>query len=92
MARKSRHLLSLVILAFSVSALYGQSPQQIIQQTVDSERAADQSDHSNWIYLEESDKPKEHIVQWVAATQRGNVERILEKDAQEISEPQSEIT
>jgi hypothetical protein len=88
MARKSRHLLSLVILAFSVSALYGQSPQQIIQQTVDSERAADQSDHSNWIYLEESDKPKEHIVQWVAATQRGNVERILEKDAQEISEPQ----
>ena len=23
---------------------------------------ADQNDHSNWIYLEESDKPKEHIL------------------------------
>jgi hypothetical protein len=88
MARKSRLLFSLVVLAFSVSPLRGQSPQQIIQQAVDGERVADQSDHSNWIYLEESDKPKEHIVQWVASTQRGSVERILEKDAQEIPEPQ----
>jgi hypothetical protein len=88
MARKSKHLFALVMLAFSVCALRGQIPQQIIQQAVDSERAADQNDHSNWIYLEESDKPKEHIVQWVAATQRGNVERILQKDAQEIPQPE----
>jgi hypothetical protein len=67
--------------------LHAQTPQQIIQQAVDSERAADANDRSNWIYLEESDKPKEHIVQWVAATQRGNVERVLENDAQEIPEP-----
>jgi hypothetical protein len=88
MDRRSRHLFALVLLAFSASALRGQSPQQIIQQAVDSERAADQNDHSNWVYLEENDKPKQHIVQWVAATQRGNVERILEKDARQIPEPE----
>src|ERR1700761_955544 len=63
-----------------------QSAQQIIQKAVDNERAADQNDHSNWIYLEESDKPKEHVLQWVAGTQHGNVERVLEKDDQQLTE------
>ncbi len=88
MARTSRQFFLLVMLALSVSALHSQTPQQIIQQAVDNEHVADLNDHSNWIYLEESDKPKEHIVQWVAATQKGSVERILEKDAQEIPESQ----
>jgi hypothetical protein len=71
------------ILVLGFSPVYAQSAQQIIQQAVDSERAADQSDHSNWIYLEEDDKPKQHVVQWVAGTQHGNVERVLEKDDQQ---------
>ena len=74
------------ILALSFSTVYAQSPQQIIQQAVDSERAADQNDHSSWIFLEESDKPKEHVLQWVAGTQHGNVERVLEKDDQQLPE------
>src|SRR3984893_13762079 len=68
------------VFALSFCAAPAQSPQQIIQQAVDKERIADQNDHSNWIYLEESDKPKEHLLQWVAGTQHGNVERVLEKD------------
>jgi hypothetical protein len=75
------------ILALSVSTVRAQTPQQIIQQAVDAERAADRDDHSNWIYLEESDKPKEHVVQWVASTQRGSVERVLEKDDQPLPDP-----
>jgi hypothetical protein len=63
---------------------HAQTPQQIIQQAVDSERVADQNDRSNWIYLEEDNKPKEHVLQWVAATQHGNVERVLEKDAEQL--------
>jgi hypothetical protein len=78
------HVVAVGLLALSFSSLHAQSPQQIIQQVVDVERKADQNDHSNWIYLEESDKPKEHVVQWVAATQRGNVERVLEKDEQQM--------
>jgi hypothetical protein len=85
MFRKKTHLLWLCMFALAVPAVHAQSPQQIIQQVVDSERAADRSDHSNWIYLEESDQPKEHVLQWVAATQHGNVARVLEKDDQKLS-------
>ncbi len=86
MATVKAHIFWAGILAFSVSPLLAQSPQQIIQQAVNAERTADQNDHSNWIYLEESDKPKEHILQWVASTQQGSVERVLEKDAQSLPE------
>jgi hypothetical protein len=75
----------MVLLSFS-AAWAQESAQQIIRQVVDAELAANQSDHSHWIYLEKSDKPKEHVLQWVAATQRGNVERVLEKDDQKLSE------
>jgi hypothetical protein len=75
------------ILAVAFSAVYAQNPQQLIQKVVNSEREADQNDHSNWTYLEESDKPKEHVLQWVAGTQHGNVERVLEKDDQQLPEP-----
>jgi hypothetical protein len=74
------------ILLLSLSTAHAQTPQQIIQQAVDAERTADQNDHTNWIFLEESDKPKEHILQWVAATQQGDVERVLEKDERQLPE------
>ena len=80
MAKEQIRLFWVGILALSFSTLHGQSsPQQIIQLAVDSERMAVQNDHTNWIYLEENDKPKEHILQWVATTQHGNVERLLRK-------------
>src|ERR1700722_882617 len=78
------------ILALSFSTVHAQTPQQIIQQAVDAERAADQNDHSNWLFLEESDKPKEHILQWVVATQKGSVERVLERDERELTEAQQQ--
>ena len=74
------------ILLLSLSTAHAQTPQQIIQQAVDAERTADQNDHTNWVYLEESDKPKEHVLQWVAATQQGDVERVLEKDERQLPE------
>jgi hypothetical protein len=80
------HFFCIGILALSVSSLHAQSPQQIIQQVAEIERNADRNDHSNWIYLEESDKPKEHVLQWVAGTQRGSVDRVLEKDEQRLPE------
>jgi hypothetical protein len=86
MARGKAHVFCVGTLALSFFTAHAQSPQQVIQQTVDSERLANQNDHSQWIYLEQSDKPKEHIVQWVAATQGGNVERILDKDDQQFNE------
>jgi hypothetical protein len=87
MVKEQAHFFWLGILALSISTVHAQSPQQIIQQAVDSERAANQNDHSNWIYLEEIHKPKEHILQWVAATQQGNVPRVLENGEQKLPEP-----
>jgi hypothetical protein len=85
--RKVRaHLFWVGILALSFSTAHAQTPQQIIQQAVDAERTADENDHSNWVFLEKSDTPKVHLLQWVAATQRGNVERVLEKDTRELPE------
>src|ERR1700689_5954193 len=86
MGKEKAHFFWVGILALWFSTVYAQTPQQIIQQAVNAERTADQNDRSNWIYLEESDKPKEHVLQWVASTQRGNVERVLEKDAQSLPE------
>jgi hypothetical protein len=90
MAKEKAPLFCIGILTLSFSTVHAQSPQEIIQQAVNIERTADQNDHSNWIYLEESNKPKEHVLQWVAGTQRGNVERILDKDGQELREPQQQ--
>ena len=86
MAMEKAHFFWMGIFFFCLPAAHAQNAQQIIQQAVNVERVADQNDHSNWIYLEESDKPKEHVLQWVAATQHGNVERVLEKDAHELPE------
>jgi hypothetical protein len=88
MGKEKAHFFWMAILALSFSTVHAQTPQQIIQQAADTERIADQNDHSNWIYLEESDKPKEHVLQWVAATQRGNAERVLEKDEHQLPEAQ----
>jgi len=76
------------VFALSLSAAQAQSPQQIIQQVVDTERAANQNDHSHWIYLQEMRKPKEHTLQWVAGSPHGDVRRVLEKDNQKLSESQ----
>lgn len=76
------------MLTLSLSALHAQTPQQLIQQVVDTERTANQNDHSQWTYFEEIHKPKEHILQWVAGTPQGGVRRVLEKDEQKLSESQ----
>ena len=86
MGKGKAHWFWVGIFALWFSTVHAQNPQQIIQQAVNTELAADQNDHSNWIYLEESDKPKEHVLQWVAATQQGNVERVLERDARQLPE------
>jgi hypothetical protein len=86
MIKGKAHLLWVTILVLSVSIVQAQSPQQIIQQAVNIERVADQNDHSNWVYLEEIRKPKEHLLQWVGGTQQGSVARVLEKDEQKLPE------
>jgi hypothetical protein len=87
MTKRGAPLLWIGALAFSSSLMHAQNPSQIIQQVVNTERAANRNDHSHWVYLEETHKPKEYILEWVAGTQQGNVRRVLVKDGQKLPEP-----
>jgi hypothetical protein len=60
----------------------------VVQQVVNTERTANKNDNHHWVYLEELRSPKEHVLQWVAGTEQGNVRRILEKDGEELPESQ----
>ena len=84
------HLLALAVLALSLPFAHAQTPQQLIQQVVDTERAENKNDHSHWIYLDHSVKPKEQLLCWVATTPQGNVDRILVKDGRELAEPEQQ--
>ena len=87
---RHRHLLALAVLALSLPFAHAQTPQQLIQQIVDTERAENKNDHSHWIYLDHSVKPKEQLLCWVATTPQGNVDRILVKDGRELVEPEQQ--
>ena len=74
------------VVCLMAGAALGQSPQTLIQQVVNSERAANQTDRSCWLYHEEVKKPKEVIEQWVVSTPRGDVRRVFERDRQRVPE------
>jgi hypothetical protein len=82
-----RHLVALAILALVPPLARAQTAQQIIQQVIDTERTENKNDHSQWIYLDHSVKPKEQLLSWVATTPNGDVNRVLVKNGQELSEP-----
>ncbi len=77
-------LVGMVCLCVPLSVAHAESAQAVIQRVVASERAANLSDRSNWMYLDELTKPKEHTVQIVIATQHGAVRRTLRKNDQRI--------
>jgi hypothetical protein len=60
-------LLTLPALALLLASARAQTPQQI----VDMERAANRSDHSQWVFLDHSTKPKEQVLQWIGTTPQG---------------------
>lgn len=78
MARCGR-LLAWTVFAGVCAAASGQQPQQIVQQAVRSEMAADAADHSLWLYYEIDRKPADGVVQWAAQTRMGELDRILQQ-------------
>jgi hypothetical protein len=87
---RHRKLLALAALALPLSLAHAQTPQQIVQQVIDTERAENRNDHSQWIYLDHSSKPKQQLLRWVATTPHGNVDRVLVKDGHELPEPEQQ--
>lgn len=60
----------------------------MVQQAVNTELAADRSDHTHWLYFEVDRKPDKTISQWVAETSNGNLHRVVEQDGQKVPKPQ----
>ena len=83
-----KKIVALLLLCACCSALYAQDVRNLVRQTVNSEVAADQADHSRWIYYEVDRKPGSSIEQWVAQTSKGDVNRVLRKNGHPISKPQ----
>ena len=81
-------IVTLAAFALSLVSARAQTAQQIIQQVAEAERAANRNDHSSWIFLDHSVKPKEQILQWTATTPQGNVQRVLVKNGSQ--QPESE--
>jgi len=86
MARHTACLLWIGICA--LSAARAQTPQQIIQQVVDTQHESDEQDHSQWLYLEKICKPKEQILQTVASTPQGEVQLVLERNGEKLTASQ----
>ena len=65
-----------------------QDTKQFVQQAVTDELAADRDDHSRWIFHEVDRKPNDTVVQWVAQTGHGDLNRVLSRNGHQISEQQ----
>ena len=89
MRRMWRELGVLGLAVFAVSpAIRGQETRQarqIVEQAVRTELAADGADHSRWIYFETDRKPGDTVEQWVAETNKGDLNRVLKENGRQLS-------
>lgn len=83
------HLMKMKTLAVSLlfaccCVMHAQNVRQLVRRAVNSEIAADRADQSRWIYHEIDRKPNNIVVQWVAQTSKGDVNRVLRKNGNDI--------
>ncbi len=57
-----------------------QSPRDFVARVVHTELAADNADHSRWLYYDVDGKPAGTVRQWVAETGNGSIHRVLFSD------------
>jgi hypothetical protein len=87
--RKITCLFALLLLSASLRA---QDARQIVQQAVDTEIAANRSDHSHWLYREVNKQPAKSVTQWVAQTSRGEIKRVVMRNGVEVPLDQQRST
>ncbi len=83
--RGSRWWLILAILVAQSTVVHGQSPKQIVEQAVQTELEASHNDHTTWLYYEVDRKPGNTLVQWVAETHSGNVQRVIQQNGKRLT-------
>ncbi len=83
---KRAGLLACAIAPALCAFAHGQSPKDLVRQAVRTEIAANDADHSHWLFYEVDKKPADGVVQWVAETATGDVDRVLQQGGQAVSE------
>jgi hypothetical protein len=86
----SRTLSALILVLLYGFEQFGhtQDARTIVRKAVESELAADQADHSCWIFHEFDRKSDGAVTQWVAQTPAGDVTRVLIKNGRKIPQNQ----
>jgi len=62
-----------------------QQPKEIVEQAVKAELAADDADHSLWLYYDTDRKPGGEVAQWAAETHQGELDRVLEQNGRPLT-------
>ena len=65
-----------------------QSPRDFVRQAVQTELVASENDHSHWLYFESDRRPAKAVKQWVAEARLVSLERVVERNGQQLSESQ----
>ncbi|HEY6448895.1 MAG TPA: hypothetical protein VIY53_20740 [Acidobacteriaceae bacterium] len=76
--------LALLIVFCFQPAVHAQDAHAFVQNAVNTEIAADQSDHSCWIFQEVDRKSDGSVTQWVAETPTNDVNRVIMKNGHAI--------
>ena len=76
------------VLCICCCAAQCQDAREMVRQDVKVELEADATDHSNWIFHDDDQKPGNDVVQWVAQTHQGNLKRVIERNGHKISKEQ----
>ena len=77
---------SILLLVSSATPARAEDPKQIVQEAVQTEIAADKSDHSKWLYYETDRKVDSTVKQWAAQTPKGTLQRVLEENGRTTNE------
>jgi hypothetical protein len=84
--RKRVQLLAVAVAITGCARIHAQDARAFVEKAVQAELAADDTDHSHWLYFETERRPGNALKQWVAETADGNLVRVLEQNGQAIPE------
>lgn len=83
----TRGLVAGVLLISAVSA-GAEDARDLVRRAVQTELVASRNDHSHWLYFEIDRQPSKTIRQWVAEATSVSLKRVIERDGQQVSEPE----
>lgn len=78
--KMSKSALYCAIIFLLCTRALAQDARSFVQQAVSTELAADRNDHSKWLFRDSDRRPGNNVLQWVAETPSGNVQRVLQRN------------